>query len=445
MIGKVLIANRGEIAVRIIRACKELDIQTVAIYSTIDKDSLFVQLADEKYCIGPPPSSKSYLNIPAIASVATLTKCDAVHPGYGFLAENPKFAEICDQCGLKFIGPRPEILRLMGDKVESRRAMKKAGTPIVPGSKSVIHHLKGAKRIAQVIGYPVIIKASAGGGGKGMKVVYNEDELEVAFLMARSEAELSFSNPDVYIEKYLVNPKHIELQVVADEYGNVIFLGERECSIQRNHQKIIEEAPSPVIDETTRRKMGRTAAQAAKSIGYTNVGTVEFLYSEGEYFFMEMNTRLQVEHPVTEAVTGFDIVKAQIQIASGEKMTVKQKDITVHGHSIECRINAESPERNFMPSPGRITKLLIPDGPGVRFDGGIYQGFTIPPTYDSLIGKLIVHDYDRPEAIRRMRRALNELTIEGIDTNISLHKKILDNPVFIAGNYDTGFLNKEIF
>ncbi len=444
MIGKVLVANRGEIAVRIIRACKELDIKTVAVFSTADKDALFTRIADEKYCIGPPPSSKSYLNIPAIITVATLSKCDAIHPGYGFLAENSKFAEVCAQCGLKFIGPRPEILRMMGDKVESRRAMKRARTPIVPGSKSVVQHLKGAKRIAQVIGYPVIIKASAGGGGKGMKVVYNEDDLEVAFLMARSEAELSFSNPDVYIEKYLLNPKHIEVQVVADEFGNVIHLGERECSIQRNHQKIIEESPSPVIDETTRKKMGRTAVQAAKSIGYTNVGTIEFLYSDGEYYFMEMNTRLQVEHPVTEEVTGFDIVKAQLQIASGEKMTVKQKDIQCHGHSIECRINAESPERNFMPSPGYIRKLMIPGGPGVRFDGGIYQGFTIPPTYDSLIGKLIVHDYDRTEAIRRMRRALDEMIIEGVDTNISLHKKILDNPVFIAGNYDTGFLSKEI-
>ncbi len=444
MIDKILVANRGEIAVRIIRACKELDIETVAIYSTVDKDALFTQIADEAYCIGPPPSSKSYLNIPAVITVATITDCDAIHPGYGFLAENAKFAEVCEQCGLKFIGPRPELLRLMGDKVASRRAMKKAGTPIVPGSKSVVQHLKGAKRIAQVIGYPVIIKASAGGGGKGMKVVYDEEELEVAFLMARSEAELSFSSPDVYLEKFLENPKHIEVQVVADEFGNVIHLGERECSIQRSHQKIVEEAPSPVIDETTRRKMGRTAVQAAKSIGYTNVGTIEFLYSEGDFYFMEMNTRLQVEHPVTESVTGFDIVKAQIQIASGEKMTVKQKDIQTYGHSIECRLNAESPERNFMPSPGYIRKLVIPGGPGVRFDGGIYQGFSIPPTYDSLIGKLIVHDFDRIEAIQRMRRALDEMIVEGVDTNISLHKKIMNNPVFVAGNYDTGFLNKEI-
>ncbi len=445
MISKVLIANRGEIAVRIIRACKELGLKTVAVYSKADKEALFVKMADEKYCIGPAPSNKSYLNIPAIITAATLSKADAIHPGYGFLAENSKFAQVCKRCGIKFIGPEPDVIDAMGDKVSARRLMKKARVPVVPGSKSAVKSIRAAYRIANTIGYPVIIKAAAGGGGKGMKVVYDEKELEKAYLIARSEAELSFGNSEVYIEKFIENPKHIEIQIVADEFGNVIHLGERECSIQRKHQKIIEEAPSPAITEELRKKMGKVAVHAAKSIGYTNVGTIEFLYSNGNFYFMEMNTRLQVEHPITESVTGFDLVKAQLLIAAGEKLAVKQKDIKIRGHSIECRINAEDPDKNFLPSPGKIEELMLPDGPGVRFDGGIYQGYTIPPTYDSMIGKLIVYDFDRKGAIARMKRALNELHIKGIKTNVELHKKILDNKVFRKSTYDTHFLEKEIF
>lgn len=443
MISKVLIANRGEVAVRIIRACKEMGIKTVAVYSSIDRDSLFVQMADEKYCIGPAQSSKSYLNIPAIMSAAALSKADAIHPGYGFLSENSKFARICEQCGIKFIGPRPEIIDSMGDKVSARKAMKKARVPVVPGSKTVIKNLKAAKKIINVIGYPIIIKAVAGGGGKGMKVVSCEEELENAYLVCRSEAEIGFGNSDVYIERFLENPKHIEVQVVADQFGNAIYLGERECSVQRKHQKVLEEAPSPVIDEKMRRKMGRIAVQAAKAIGYHSVGTIEFLYTNDEFYFMEMNTRLQVEHPVTEFITGFDLVKAQLYIASGEKLMTKQSDIKIHGHSIECRINAEDPDYNYLPSPGKITKLRLPGGPGVRFDGGIYQGYTIPPTYDSMIGKLVVYDYNRQNAIQRMLRALDEICIEGVKTNIELHKKILKHPNFLNGSYDTGFLTNE--
>jgi acetyl-CoA carboxylase biotin carboxylase subunit len=442
MFRKILIANRGEIATRIIWACKELGIRTVAVHSEADRDSLHVRFADEAVCIGPPPSSKSYLNIPAVISAAELYNVDAIHPGYGFLAENAYFAEVCQACNIKFIGPEPKVIQLMGDKAQARAAMRAAGMPIIPGFDGVIKDEMEALRIADEIGYPVMIKASAGGGGRGMRIVRNRDEMATALASAQEEARLAFNNPAVYIERYIDNARHVEIQVLADEHGNVVHLGERECSIQRHHQKLIEESPSPALTPELRRRMGEAAVRACREIGYTNAGTMEFLLDEDKnFYFMEMNTRIQVEHPVTEMVTNTDLVREQILIAAGERLEFGQDDIAFNGHAIECRINAESPT-TFIPSPGLITALNLPGGPGVRVDTAAYPGWFVPPYYDSLIAKLIVHHRTRDMAIARMRRALEAMIIEGIETTVSLHQKILAEPDFIAGNISTRFMER---
>jgi len=437
---KILIANRGEIACRIIWTCKEMGIGTVAVHSDVDRDSLHVRFADESACIGPAPSAQSYLNIPAIISAAEIFNVDAIHPGYGFLAESAYFAEICEACNIKFIGPRSDVIQLMGEKVEARRAMKAAGVPIVPGSPTALESETDALAIAREIGFPVIVKASAGGGGRGMRVVRSESELGKALETASNEAAAAFKNGDVYIERFVERPRHIEIQVLADEYGECVYLGERECSIQRRHQKLLEEAPSPVMTPELRQEMGAAAVAACKSIGYSSAGTFEFLLDEDKrFYFMEMNTRIQVEHPVTEMVTLTDIVRNQIRIAEGEPLGFGQDDVIMVGHAIECRINAESPE-TFTPSPGTITTFNLPGGPGVRVDTYVYPGYRVPPFYDSMIAKVIVHARTRELAIARMRRALEAMVIEGIKTTIPLHLKIMNDPDFQAGNISTRFL-----
>ena len=443
MFSKILIANRGEVALRIIRACKELGIRTVAVYSEADINSLHVRFADEAICIGRAPSVSSYLNIPSIISAAEIADVEAIHPGYGFLAEDDHFAEICESCKIKFIGPTPQNMQLMGDKMAAKDSAKKAGVPIVPGSKAVIKSKEDALKVAKEIGYPVIIKAAAGGGGKGMRICHNDVRLISALLTAQREAEAAFGNPDVYIERYVEKPRHVEIQILGDQHGHVIHLGERDCTIQRRHQKLIEESPSPILDSKLRKKMTDAAIKCAKSINYVNAGTIEFLVDgKGEFYFMEMNTRIQVEHPVTEAVTGIDLVKEQIRIAFGEKLSYKQEDIRFTGCAIECRINAEDPDKEFMPSPGKINMLDLPGGRGVRLDTHVYQGYEIPPYYDSMIAKLIVHGKDRNEAITICRRALDEFIVEPIKTTIPFHKKVMNNPLFIKGRFSTDFVER---
>ena len=439
---KILIANRGEIACRIIWTCKEMGIRTVAVHSDVDRDSLHVRFADEAACIGPAPSAQSYLNIPAIISAAEIFNVDAIHPGYGFLAESSYFAEICEACNIKFIGPSSKLIRLMGDKVQARRAMKEAGLPIMPGSEEPITSEEEGLAIAREIGYPVIVKASAGGGGRGMRVVRSESELGAALETASTEAAAAFKDGSVYIERFMEQPRHIEIQVLADEYGDCIHLGERECSIQRRHQKLLEEAPSPVLSAELRNQMGDASVAACKKLGYSSAGTIEFLLDENnKFYFMEMNTRIQVEHAVTEMVTLADIVRNQIRIAEGEHLGFKQDDLMIVGHAIECRINAENPE-TFAPSPGRITAFNLPGGPGVRVDTYVYAGYTVPPFYDSMIAKIIVHARTRELAIARMRRALDAMVIEGIKTTIPLHLKIMDDPKFQAGEISTRFMEE---
>lgn len=439
---KVLIANRGEIAIRVIRACRELGIKTVAIYSEVEKDALHVRLADESVCIGPAPVSQSYLNIPAIISAAEITDSEAIHPGYGFLAENPHFAEACITSGITFIGPTPENIRFGGDKAHARQIIKRKGIPVVPGSDGPIIDEESALKVVKKIGFPIILKPSAGGGGKGMRIVYEEKDMEHLYHMSQMEALASFGNGDLYIEKYIPEIRHIEVQILADNKGNVIHLGERDCSIQRRHQKLIEEAPFFSATSKFRKKISEMAVKAARAIKYRNAGTIEFIVdNKGNIYFMEINTRVQVEHPVTEMITGIDIVKEQIKIASGAPLSFRQHNIRYSGHSIECRITAEDPER-FVPSPGRITLFVPPGGPGVRVDTAAYSGWVVPPHYDSLIAKIIVHGKDRQEAIVRMRRALDEFIIEGIKTTIPFHQKVLNNPDFINGNFNTNFLEK---
>lgn len=442
MFHKVLIANRGEIAVRIIRACKELGIKTVAVYSQADIHSLHVKLADESVCIGPAPSALSYLNINAIISAAELTDSEAIHPGYGFLSENAKFAEVCENCGITFIGPTAESMRIMGDKISARQAVIKQGVPILPGTKEGVHTVEEAVKVAKEIGFPVIIKATAGGGGRGMKIVHSQAALPNAFATARAEAQSGFGNPEVYIERYCEKPRHVEIQVLGDKHGNVIHLGERDCSIQRRHQKLIEEAPSTVVTPEIRKAMGEAAVRAAAAVGYNSAGTVEFLVDkQNNFYFMEMNTRIQVEHPVTEMVTGVDLVREQIRSAAGIPLRYKQEDIQIRGHAIECRINAEDPFK-FTPCPGKITAYHPPGGLGVRVDSFVYDQYSVVPNYDSLIGKLIVHADTREEAIKRMARALDEFRIEGIKTTIFFHKRIMAHKDFIEGDIDTSFLER---
>lgn len=439
---KVLIANRGEIACRIIWTCKEMGISTVAVHSTADRDSLHVRFADEAICIGAPTSAQSYLNIPSVIAAAEITNVDAIHPGYGFLAESAYFAEICEACNIKFIGPPARVIRMMGDKVEARRAMKEAGLPILPGSEDPLKSVEEATALAREIGYPVIIKASAGGGGRGMRIVRSEEELSNAMQTAATEAAAAFKNDDIYIERYIENPRHIEIQVLADEHGHCIHLGERDCSIQRRHQKVLEEAPSPALTPELRERMGTAAVEACKQVGYASAGTIEFLLDEdGNFYFMEMNTRIQVEHPVTEMVTLSDIVRNQILVAEGNPLWYKQSDVLFVGHSIECRINAEDPQ-TFAPSPGLITAYNAPGGPGVRLDTAAYPGYVVPPFYDSLIAKLIVHARTRDVAIARMRRALEVMVVEGIKTTIPLHQAIMEDHHFRAGEYSTKFMEQ---
>jgi len=440
---RILIANRGEIALRIIRACKELDIETVAVYSEADRDLLHLAHADETICIGPGPSAQSYLDIPKIISAAEITDVDAIHPGYGFLAENPHFAEVCKSCHIEFIGPSVPAIRLLGDKGQARDLAKRTGVPCVPGSDGVLKTEKDALDVARKIGYPVIVKAVAGGGGRGMRVAHNDVSLVSGYLQARTEAEAAFGNPDVYLEKLIEKPRHVEIQILADQYGEVVHLGERDCSLQRRHQKIIEESPSPGLAERTRDAMGEAAKKLARAAEYSNAGTVEFLVDrEGQFYFIEVNTRIQVEHPVTELVTGIDLIKEQIRIASGERLGYGQDDIRMRGAAIECRINAEDPSQNFKPSPGLITRFQVPGGFGVRMDTHLYQGYKVPPYYDSMVGKLIVHQRDRDEAIACMRRALDELRIEGIATNIPLLKEIFRHFHFLRGKVNTGFIEE---
>jgi acetyl-CoA carboxylase biotin carboxylase subunit len=441
MFNKVLIANRGEIALRIIRACREMGIPTVAVYSEADKDSLHVRFADEAVCIGPPPSAQSYLNIARIISAAEVTDAEAIHPGYGFLAENPHFAEVCEQCQIKFIGPTPDAIRLMGDKAEAKRTMLKAGVPVIPGSDGTVRQLEDALKITREIGYPVMIKAAAGGGGRGMRIAANDSEMSSAFQVAQGEAEKAFGNSQLYIEKNIANPKHVEFQIIGDEQGNIIHLGERDCSIQRRHQKLIEETPCSIMDHALRQKMGETAIAAAQAIGYSGAGTIEFLLDENRnFYFMEMNTRIQVEHPVTECVTDVDIVREQIRVAAGEPLSVRQEEVQFRGHAIEVRINAEDPERDFIPCPGQITVYHPPGGPGVRVDSHVYEEYVIPSHYDSMIAKLIVRDHTRPEAIRRLERALDEFIIEGVKTTIPFHTQIVASERFYRGDFGTDFI-----
>lgn len=444
MLKKVLIANRGEIAVRIIRACREMGIKTVAVYSEADKNSLHKELADEAVCIGPAQSNKSYLNLKSIIEVACLKGCDSIHPGYGFLSENSNFAKICNEIGIKFIGPSYKMIELMGNKSKAKETMKKAGVPVVPGSDGIVENVLEAIEISNKIGYPVILKASSGGGGKGIRVAYNEKELIKFYDVVKQEAKISFNDDSIYIEKFIENPRHIEIQIVADEHGNCIHLGERDCTIQRKNQKMLEETPSEAITEKLRHKMGEIATNAIKQIGYSNVGTIEFLVDKNKnFYFMEVNTRVQVEHPITETITGIDIIKEQLKIASGEKLQYKQNDIKFTGHSLEARINAENPNKNFMPCPGEIKDLHIPGGNGIRVDTAIYSGYKIPPTYDSMIAKVIVHGKNRNESISKMKSALGEFVIDGINTNIDFLYKILENENFIKNNYDTSFVSKE--
>lgn len=441
MIQKVLVANRGEIAVRIIRACRELNIPTVAVHSEADDDALHVHLADEDVCIGPGPSSESYLNIPRIISAAEITNCDAIHPGYGFLSESAKFAEICESCDLTFIGPTPETIRAVGDKAEARRSMKAAGVPLLPGTERPLLGFEEAREMARVIGYPIILKATAGGGGRGMRRVLSDEEIESAFHQASSEALAAFGNGDLYLERLALRPRHVEVQVLGDAHGNLVHLFERECSVQRRHQKLIEESPSPALTDEARLHLCETGADAARAFDYRGAGTVEFLLDrEGRFYFMEMNARIQVEHPVTEILTGRDLVKEQIMIAGGRPLSFKQKDIVARGHVIECRVNAEDPSRNFAPSPGRIKNLHLPGGPGIRVDSHLFAGATIPPYYDSLVAKILSHGDDREEAIARMKRALEEFTVEGIHTTVPLLLEILEDAQFVSGDYDTSFL-----
>ncbi len=443
MIKKVLIANRGEIAVRIIRACREMGIETVAVYSEADREALHTKLADEAVCIGPAASSESYLSMDRIISATIATGADAIHPGFGFLSENAKFAELCERCHITFIGPKAKVIASLGNKQEARNTMITAGVPVIPGSeKSVCEVMEGAE-MADRIGYPVIIKAALGGGGKGMRTAYSSEEFEQSFQTAQKEAQMAFGDGTMYIEHYVENPRHIEFQILADHYGNVIHLGERDCSIQRNHQKMIEESPSVALSEELREEMGKAAVKAAKAAGYVNAGTIEFLLDKnGSFYFMEMNTRIQVEHPVTEWVTGIDLVKEQIRIASGEKLSYTQEEVRLDGHAIECRINAENPEKGFRPSPGTITDMYLPGGKGIRIDSAVYSGYCIPPYYDSMIAKLIVWAENRQEAIRKMQSALGETVIEGIDTNIDYQYEILNHPDYLSGNVDVGFIQK---
>ncbi len=444
MVEKVLIANRGEIALRIVRSCRELGIATVAVFSTVDKKALHVQLADEAVCVGDSLSNKSYLNIPNILAAATSRGVDAIHPGYGFLAENDKFAEMCNDHGIVFIGPSPTAIRSMGDKSTAKETMEEVGVPTVPGSKGLLSNVDEAYKLADDIGYPVIIKATAGGGGRGMRLVESADNLEKMFKAAQGEAEAAFGNDGLYMEKFIKKPRHVEIQILADRSGNVVHLGERDCSVQRRHQKLLEESPSPAINTELRKKMGNAAIAAAKSIGYEGAGTVEFLVDDDNFYFMEMNTRIQVEHPVTEMVTGVDLIAEQIKIASGANLGFEQEDIHLNGHAIECRINAEDPSHNFRPSPGKITGWLPPGGPGVRVDSHVYTGYEIPPFYDSLIGKLIVWGKDRNAAIKRMNRALNECAVTGIPTTINFHLKLLNKAKFKEGKIHTKYVEEEL-
>lgn len=443
MFKKILIANRGEIALRIIRACRELDIQTVAVYSEADEDSLHVRFADEAICIGPAKSIESYLKPDRIIAAAEISGAEAIHPGYGFLSENPDFADMCTSHGFKFIGPPADVIRLMGDKAMAKETMQKAGVPVVPGSPGIIENIDDARKLAVEMGFPVILKAVSGGGGRGMRVVNSEDEFEINYRMASSEAEGAFNNPDMYLEKFIRNPRHIEIQLMADQHGNAVYLGERECSIQRRHQKLIEEAPSAVVSEELRKKMGEASVQGALNAGYEGAGTIEYLLDDKfNFYFMEMNTRIQVEHPVTEIVYDTDLLKDQIKIAAGEKLAYSQSDLKINGHAIECRINAEDWERNFMPNPGEITSFHIPGGPGVRVDSHVYQRYRIPPFYDSLIAKLICFGKTREEAIKRLSRALDEFIIEGVKTTIPFHQKLIARKEFLNAEFDTGFLER---
>ena len=444
-IGKLLIANRGEIALRILRTCREMGIATVAVHSTVDRNALHVQLADEAVCVGEAPSSRSYLNIPNILAAATSRGADAIHPGYGFLAENANFAEICQAHSITFVGPSPESIRAMGDKSTAKHTMQRVGVPTIPGSEGLLDTPQTAARLAEAMGYPVMIKATAGGGGRGMRLVPSAEQLESLFRAAQGEAEAAFGNPGLYMEKFIDRPRHVEVQILADRHGNVVHLGERDCSVQRRHQKLLEEAPSPGLSTDLRQRMGNAAVSAARNIGYEGAGTVEFLLDRsGHFYFMEMNTRIQVEHPVTEMVTGIDLIAEQLRIAGGEPISVLQEEIQIHGHAIECRINAEDPSHNFRPAPGRITGWLPPGGPGVRVDSHVYTGYEIPPFYDSLIGKLIVWGVDRDAALRRLRRALSECAITGIPTTIDFHLALLDRPEFQRGDIHTKFVEQEM-
>ncbi len=443
MFQKVLIANRGEIAVRIIRACRELGVRCVAVYSTADRNALHAQIADEAVCIGSALTKDSYLNMNAIISSALVTHCDAIHPGFGFLSENAEFARLCEKFGIEFIGPSYKSIEMLGDKAEAKRTMKSAGVPVIPGSDGAVKSIDEAKEIAGKAGYPVLVKASAGGGGRGIRRVDSPEELESQMTIAQQEAQNFFGDNSVYIEKFLINPHHVEIQIMADKFGNTIYLGERDCSMQRRNQKVLEESPSPIVTPELRKKMGESAVIVAKQCGYYNAGTIEFLVDDDKnFYFMEMNTRIQVEHPVTEAVTGFDLVKAQIKVSAGEKLDVTQEDIKISGHAIECRINAENPELDFRPSPGQIKALNMPGGPGIRIDTAVYQGYTIPPYYDSMIAKLIVHGSSRKEAIMKMKWALSEFIVDGIDTNIDFQLELIKNRDFENGNYNIGYLNQ---
>ncbi|MEZ5358765.1 MAG: acetyl-CoA carboxylase biotin carboxylase subunit [Candidatus Zixiibacteriota bacterium] len=445
MIKKVLIANRGEIALRIIRACRNLGIKTVAVYSEADADSLHVRFADEDVCIGPPTASLSYLDPKRIIAAAEVTNADAIHPGYGFLAENAEFAEICEECKITFIGPNGQMIRQMGAKAMAKDLMKKANVPTIPGSDGLVKDVDAATNIAKEIGYPILIKASAGGGGRGMRIASKPEELETAFNMARTEAAAAFSDDSVYIEKVIINPHHVEIQVLGDNYGNIIHLGERDCSVQRRHQKLLEESPSPIVNDDLRQRMGEAAIKGAAAVGYTGAGTIEFLVdNDRNFYFMEMNTRVQVEHPVTEELTGVDIVAEQIKVASGLRLSIRQEDVTFRGHVIECRINAEDPSKGFRPGPGKITSFNLPGGHGVRVDTHAYAQYVIPPFYDSMIGKLIVRGEDRGEAIRKTLTALDEFIIEGVPTTIDFHKLILSHPDFASGHFDTSFIEKNL-
>lgn len=445
MFKKVLIANRGEIAVRIIRACRELGIHTVTVYSTADKHALHAKIADEAVCIGPAATKDSYLNAAAIIEACKMTGAEAVHPGFGFLSENADFAELCLKNNIVFIGPRPESIRMLGDKAAAKETMKAAGVPVIPGSDGAVPDMEAAKKLCKEIGCPLMVKASAGGGGRGIRLVEHPEDLEAAITAAKQEALNFFGNDEVYMEKFIVNPKHIEVQILADSYGNTVYLGERDCSMQRRNQKVLEETPSPIMTPELRAKMGKAAVAAAKACGYTNAGTIEFLVdADRNFYFMEMNTRIQVEHPITEAVTGIDLVKQQILIANGEKLPFAQEDITIRGHAIECRINAENPALNFRPSPGQITALHIPGGPGIRVDSSAYQGYTIPPYYDSMIAKLIVNAPTREEAIAKMKWALAEFIVDGVDTNIDFQLSLIRDSLFEKGTYDIGYLGRKL-